>query len=458
MKEEFSKEKKIFFFLCLYHLILWTLVCSISNKNLPLDVIEALAWGRDFEWGYIKHPPLSAWIPGLLFKLFGNIDWIYYFLSQLFIVISLIFVWNIAAFIFKKDIFKLISVLSLETIVFYNFETPQFNVNICQLPLWSGSIYFFFRCLLKNKIVDWLFLGVFCALGFLTKYIFVYLIISFIIIFLIISIREKKINNYSFLSLSIFLLIIYAHLQWLINNDFITLIYAAKRGGLTNYSPINHLINPLIFISKQLVILSPFFLSFFIIFKKKSIKLDLYNKKFFLLIILTLSPVILILFTSVISGSVIRTVWMIPFYSTLGIFFTYVLFKGINITKLKFFKMIIIFFLILSPVAYSIRSINFDSRTGYEGERISKTVLEEWKKYTSNSIENVGFSEWYAGNLSYHLNSRPKVFLKETEDFYKSNSVIIDKNPIEYCKKNINNKKIVYLKMYEHNVCFIFKT
>jgi len=458
MEKEFSKEKKIFFFICFYHLILWTLVSSISNKNLPLDVIEALAWGRDFEWGYIKHPPLSAWIPGLLFKLFGNIDWIYYFLSQLFVVISLIFVWNIAAFIFKKDIYKLISVLSLETIAFYNFETPQFNVNICQLPLWSGSIYFFFRCLLKNKIIDWLFLGVFCALGFLTKYIFIYLIISFIIVFLIISIREKKINNYLFLSLSIFLLVIYPHLQWLINNDFITLTYAAKRGGLTNYSPINHLINPLIFITKQLVILSPFFLSFFIILKKKSIKLDLYNKKFFLIIILTLFPVILILITSVVSGSVIRTVWMIPFYTTLGIFFTYVLLRSINITKLKFFKMIIIFFLILSPINYSIKSKNFDSRTGYEGDKISKTVLEEWKKYTSNSIENVGFSEWYAGNLSYHLNSRPKVFLKETEDFYKSNSVIIDKNPIEYCKKNINNKKIIYLKMHEHNVCFIFKT
>jgi len=120
--------------------------------------------------------------------------------------------------------------------------------------------------------------------------------------------------------------------------------------------------------------------------------------------------------------------------------------------------MIIIFFLVLSPVAYSIRSINFDSRTGYEGKKISKTVLEEWKKYTSNSIENVGFSEWYAGNLSYHLNSRPKVFLRETEDFYKSNSVIIDKNFIEYCKKKINNKKIIYLRMFEHNVCFIFKT
>jgi len=282
--------------------------------------------------------------------------------------------------------------------------------------------------------------------------------ISFIIVFLVISIREKKINNYSFLSLSIFLLIIYPHLQWLINNDFVTLTYAAKRGGLTNYSSINHLINPLIFISKQLVILSPFFLTFFIIFKKKTIKLDLFNKKFFLLIILTLSPVILILFTSVISGSVIRTVWMVPFYSTLGIFLTYILFKSINITKLKFFKMIIIFFLVLSPVAYSIRSINFDSRTGYEGKKISKTVLEEWKKYTSNSIENVGFSEWYAGNLSYHLNSRPKVFLRETEDFYKSNSVIIDKNFIEYCKKKINNKKIIYLRMFEHNVCFIFKT
>ncbi len=86
-----GKEKNIFYLLCLYHLIIWTIVPYLSNKNLPLDVIEALAWGQDFDLGYNKHPPLSAWIPGLLFKIFGNKDWIYYLLSQVFIVISFIF-------------------------------------------------------------------------------------------------------------------------------------------------------------------------------------------------------------------------------------------------------------------------------------------------------------------------------------------------------------------------------
>ena len=67
-----GKEKKFFYLLCLYHLIIWTVIPYFSNRNLPLDVIEALAWGQDFDLGYSKHPPLSAWIPGLFFKIFGN--------------------------------------------------------------------------------------------------------------------------------------------------------------------------------------------------------------------------------------------------------------------------------------------------------------------------------------------------------------------------------------------------
>ena len=34
----------IFFIFALSHLIVWTLVPSLTNKNLPLDTIEAIAW------------------------------------------------------------------------------------------------------------------------------------------------------------------------------------------------------------------------------------------------------------------------------------------------------------------------------------------------------------------------------------------------------------------------------
>ena len=38
---------------------------------------------------------------------------------------------------------SLISVLLLEAIYFYNFTTPEFNVNVCQLPFWSFNSLLF---------------------------------------------------------------------------------------------------------------------------------------------------------------------------------------------------------------------------------------------------------------------------------------------------------------------------
>lgn len=453
-----GKEKKIFYLLCLYHLIIWTIVPYYSNKNLPLDVIEALAWGQNFDLGYNKHPPLSAWIPGLLFKIFGNKDWIYYLLSQVFIVISFIFLWKLSSFFLKKNYQILLSVLTIEGIAFFTFETPQFNVNICQIPLWIGTVYFFFKSIRKNKITDWIFLGVFSALGFLTKYIFAYLLISLFFYLVFIFLIKKKINFNSLYALLTFFLITLPHFQWLIQNDFTTIYYAVKRGGLNEFNIYNHLLNPLKFLTSQIAISLPFlFLGYFLI-KKKKIKLPFNNEKFIFLIFSFILPFFLILITSIISGSRIRTMWMIPFYSLIGVFFIFLYQNQINLKKLKKFYIILIIFLVISPTLYSLRSIYKDSRTGYEGKKIALQIEKEWKTISKEKISHVGFSEWYAGNLSYQLSNRPKVFLEENNNFYKKPAVIIAKDigPTLCNRKNINVKKIVYKKIDNHDVCFIF--
>ena len=66
---------KILLLFLLLHLIIWTLVPSITNKNLPLDTIEALAWGSNLDWGFNKHPPLSAFAVELFDQICGNQDW-----------------------------------------------------------------------------------------------------------------------------------------------------------------------------------------------------------------------------------------------------------------------------------------------------------------------------------------------------------------------------------------------
>ena len=51
-----KNSNSLFYTFIITHLILWTLIPSMTNNNLPLDTIEALAWGSNLDWGFNKHP------------------------------------------------------------------------------------------------------------------------------------------------------------------------------------------------------------------------------------------------------------------------------------------------------------------------------------------------------------------------------------------------------------------
>ena len=141
---------KILAIFLLSHLVFWVLVPSLSNKNLPLDVIEAIAWGYGWPLGWEKHPPLSSWFPELFFQIFGNKDWAYYFLSQIFVIFSFFVIFKFSKDFLRNQTLSLISIFLLEGIYFYNFTTPEFNVNVCQLPFWALSVYFCWRGIKKK--------------------------------------------------------------------------------------------------------------------------------------------------------------------------------------------------------------------------------------------------------------------------------------------------------------------
>ena len=81
-KKDINKVLTLFL---ISHLVIWTLVPYISNTNLPLDTIEALAYGNELQLGYDKYPPLFPLFTEFFFRVFGNQDWVYYFLSQIFV-------------------------------------------------------------------------------------------------------------------------------------------------------------------------------------------------------------------------------------------------------------------------------------------------------------------------------------------------------------------------------------
>ena len=390
------------------HFFIWILVPTITNINLPLDTIEALAWGSNLSWGYDKHPPMSALMAEIIFNFFGNNDWAYYLLSQICVLIALIYVWKFANLFFKNNFYAFCSSISLVGIYFYNFTTPEYNVNVCLLPFWSLVVYFSWKALNKGNLSDFILMGIFMAFGFLTKYLFIYLIVAIKIIFLIEIIKNKKFNFNYFIPGIVFLIFISPHLIWLSQNEFITLSYALSRTGIEEKIILDHIYNPLIFLLKQFLILIPIALIFFSLINNKKISFNFEKKKNIFILVINFVPLILILLTSFIFGAKIRTMWMTPFYLFFGVFLVQLFIKKIKKENVKKFLLTSIIFFLISPISYAYISIkNEFKRTDYPGKEIANLVQRRWDKNFSNEILIVVGDEWYAGNLSYHLKTRP---------------------------------------------------
>ena len=91
-------------------------------------------------------------------------------------------------------------------------------------------------------------------IGFLSKYLFIYLLISIdLLFFYIIFIKKYKKFDFKYLiSLEVFIILLIPHLIWLTNNDYITITYGLARAGLENSSLLDHITYPLIFLGKQI--------------------------------------------------------------------------------------------------------------------------------------------------------------------------------------------------------------
>ena len=402
----------IFYAFLIAHIIIWTLIPSLTNKNLPLDTIEALAWGSNLDWGFDKHPPMSAFIAEFFYKVFGSQDWAYYLLSQIFVITTFYIVFLISNEILRNKNLSIFSVLSLVGIYFYNFTTPEFNVNICQLPFWALTVLYSWKIYNNKKLnlKDSILLGVFAVAGFLSKYLFIYLLISIFLLFayLILIKKDRKFDFKYLISIEVFLILLVPHIIWLFQNDFITILYAFDRTGINQSGALDHFKFPILFLLKQVGILIPFILLVFLLIQKFKYKFNFKDKKLIFLIFINLVPLLLIFLTSLISGSKIRTMWMTPFYLFMGTFIIYVLQRQINFLKIKKFLVLFIGIFLLSPLAYAYISLSKDNkRTDYPGREISQKVQKKWDNDFTGKINVVLGDEWVAGNLSYHLKSRP---------------------------------------------------
>jgi hypothetical protein len=290
-------------------------------------------------------------------------------------------------------------------------------------------------------------------------------------IFFIYMMFKKKFNSKSLISLIAFSIVLLPHLIWLTENDFISINYALHRTGLEELTFLNHLYYPIIFLAKQIGIMVPFFIMLIFIVSKFEYKINLKDKKLIFLIIINIVPLLLIFLTSFFLGTKIRTMWMTPFYLFSGVLCVYIFQTNIYRERFKHFLNVFLFLFILSPSIYFYDSISTkNKRTDYHGKEIAQLIQTKWDNTFSNEIEIVFGNIWDAGNLSYHLKSKPKWTgglwhgIKEIPENTDGGIIVIGDynenipvNKICTISSTLSYVVLLQLKNFNHNVCMIGK-
>ena len=93
-------------------------------------------------------------------------------------------------------------------------------------------MYFFWRGLEEKSFANWILFGIFSALGFLSKYLFVYILFSLFFYLIFYFKKNTKILKKYFLANIISLILLLPHLIWLFKNNYVTILYGLKRSNL----------------------------------------------------------------------------------------------------------------------------------------------------------------------------------------------------------------------------------
>ena len=125
--------QRAFVLFCALHGLVWTALPSVLYANLPLDLIEALTYGREWQIGYDKLPPLPWWMIEIVHRLIG-FDTAYYALAQFAVISAFALVWWTARPL-VGEIGALVAILIIDGLHYFHYTAAKFNHDVIELPL-----------------------------------------------------------------------------------------------------------------------------------------------------------------------------------------------------------------------------------------------------------------------------------------------------------------------------------
>jgi hypothetical protein len=426
-----------FWLIALLQLCLWSLLPVFIRHAIGNDLIEALTWGRQFEWGYDKNP----FLPGLLAHLGGLIGLNglgIYFIQQVFILLGL---WSVRALTLELSAhpgYAFTAAISLLLCISYNLDVQIYNDNYILQGLLPLSALCFYLGVKNNDLKQWLFSAIILGLATLAKYSAIIFIPLYALYLLYSKQGKYYLSLKPYLALLVYSLVLLPNLIWLYHQDFNALSYAfLARGLLHQLAYLQYFNNNLDFLLSILTGILPSLLALAIAieYKKNPIETTFIpaqqQKRFNACLysgLIGLGPLSLLFILASLLGLSLHREWGSTFISFFGTFLLVLLQPPISQRSLKRFTVFTVTAMLSFALGYVIVSEKNDVGA-YPGPEIAKVATQVWHTHFASQLIYVAGDRYTVGYIGYYSADKPQVWM----EWNPSNSPWIRQNRIR-CK------------------------
>jgi 4-amino-4-deoxy-L-arabinose transferase-like glycosyltransferase len=409
--------RRVFLAFLVLHALLWTALPTLLYPNLPLDLIEALTYGREWQLGYDKLPPLPWWLVEIVYRTIGH-DVGYYLLAQIAVTVAFAFIFIMAQPV-VGSLGALIAVLILDGFHYVNFTAAKFNHDVIQLPFWALAGFAWHRALRGGRLLHWALLGIALGCALWAKY-FVVVLAAPLALFMLADrdARRHFATPGPYVAAAIALLIAAPHVVWLVQTDFLPLKYAESRAAPSHgailylWHPIQFAAGQLFFAIPALLIAAPLF------FPRRQTDAtpaaDAFDRR--IVTVLALGPAATVLALTLATGRGTIAMWGYPLWLYLGVFFVM---TARMFDEARLLRIVVTWALVFSVLAlafitsYAVMPY-YDHRyraVFFPGDRYAQELTARYRAATGKPLVYVISSMWEGGNVAHYSSDHPRVLI-----------------------------------------------
>jgi 4-amino-4-deoxy-L-arabinose transferase-like glycosyltransferase len=374
-----------------------------------------LFWGRQWQGGYGKHPPLPAWLAEAAWWLSGGSVVGVYFLGYALIALAIWAVWRLARRMLPPGD-ALLAALSLEGIVFYTYWAYEYNNNVVLVAFWALTTLVFYRACIDDRWRDWLLAGACAGLGLLAKYSFALLLVPMLIWMVL---EPRAVRRWRrpgpYLAVATMLLVVAPHLTWVAQHDWLPLSYASDRTSKLAASAGARLLNLLVFLGFQVLNLLPLGIVL-VAGRGHRRQLDAESNRFAgrYLLAVVLGPVAVHVALGLALGTRLCGLWGMPLWLGLGLWLLWLRPCRAGVRPRLAIALVACNLAALAalPVQTALIQAGYfvPLRCHFPGQALAQVADRLWREHQPGAIPAVAGNNWLAGNIGVYAPGRPRVF------------------------------------------------